>query len=220
MRWKLLFLSASLILSFQQVSARTEVTEEGSSVEAEGEKEAGKYFRRPAAERAETKVARTSSDGDHYLALHLGSFLGTDSYQWGQTPHTTNTGRLTVGVSYRLSSASSLADWIIRADFMGYELPESRALQLGLIPMLVFPEAGSKFPLYFGLGAGPGIFFTQLPAESFLAFDYQLIAGARMFDVLENTGFFIEGGLKNHILLMSDGQFNGFFLAVGAIFSF
>jgi hypothetical protein len=50
--------------------------------------------------------------------------------------------------------------------------------------------------------------------------DYQLIAGARFFDVFENAGFFIESGLKNHLQLWDQGQFNGTFLSAGAVFTF
>ena len=56
--------------------------------------------------------------------------------------------------------------------------------------------------------------------ESSLSLDYQLIAGARIFDVFENTGFLIETGMKNHVHLLSDGQFNGVFLTVGSVFTF
>ena len=59
-----------------------------------------------------------------------------------------------------------------------------------------------------------------VPGESFLAVQYQLVAGARLFNVVGQTGFFIESGLKNHINLLSDGQFNGYFLTVGTIFTF
>ncbi|HEX4923769.1 MAG TPA: hypothetical protein VFV50_06775, partial [Bdellovibrionales bacterium] len=56
--------------------------------------------------------------------------------------------------------------------------------------------------------------------ESALAIDYQLIGGVRLFDVFENTGFSFEMGLKNHLHLLSDGQFNGVFAAAGVIFTF
>jgi hypothetical protein len=67
---------------------------------------------------------------------------------------------------------------------------------------------------------GPGIFFKQASQESSLSLDYELVAGARLFDMVENTGFFLEFGLKNHLLLLSDGQFNGVYLAGGALFTF
>jgi hypothetical protein len=86
--------------------------------------------------------------------------------------------------------------------------------------MILLPEASSKFPLFFGLGLGPGFFFNQISQESFLSVNYQLVAGARFFNVLQSTGFFIEGGLKNGFLLLTDGQYLGYFLAIGAVFAF
>ena len=91
---------------------------------------------------------------------------------------------------------------------------------MALVPMIMFPDSGSRFPLYFGFGAGPGVFFSQLAGKSYFALNYELIAGARLFNVLQDVGFFIETGLKNNILLLSDGQFNGLWLNVGAIFTF
>jgi hypothetical protein len=84
----------------------------------------------------------------------------------------------------------------------------------------MFPDASSKFPLYFGGGIGPGIFLNQIPDESSVSLDYQLFAGVRFFDVFRNTGFFVEAGLKDHFLLTSDGQFNGTYAALGLVFTF
>jgi hypothetical protein len=222
----ILMIFVSALTSFNALATKVEVkdngstdgTEVASSSDENGEAKARKFFRKPAA--AQKAVSKSSADGDHYLALHLGTFFNTDSYQWGQNPHTTNTGKIMAGLSYRMGTLGALADWLIRADFMSYSLPESTALQLGLIPMITIPDSSSQFPLYFGVGAGPGIFFTQVPGESSLSFDYQLVGGVRLFSVFDQTGFFLESGLKNHILLLTDGQFNGFFLATGAIFSF
>jgi hypothetical protein len=195
------------------VAARTEVSETGST---EGEKEARKFFRKSAPERSVSSL----SGGDHYLALHLGAYLGGDSYQWGDRPHVANPGRLMAGMTYRIGQLSELADWALRVDFIGYELPDGRTTQVGIIPMILFPEAGSQFPLYFGIGAGPGIFFQQLNTESFLALDYQIVGGARLFNLVGSAGFFIEAGIKNHLFLLSDGQLNGTFLTVGTVFVF
>lgn len=197
-------------------SARTEVDEEGTS---QGEKEARKYFRKGPSTAFE-KVVSASSDADHYLALHLGGYMSGDAYQWGGTPHVSNPGRLMAGLTYKIDSWSTLADWAVRADFIGYELPEGRTVQIALLPLLMFPDSKSQFPLYFGLGVGPGIFFSQLNAESFLALDYQIIGGARLFNLVGTAGFFLEAGVKNHLFLLSDGQLNGSFVTVGTVFVF
>jgi hypothetical protein len=53
-----------------------------------------------------------------------------------------------------------------------------------------------------------------------LSIDYTLFAGVRFFDLYRSTGAFIEAGLKNHFLLLADGQFNGYFISIGGIFTF
>lgn len=220
----LVVLAVLTMFSITSPAQRTEVDEGGSTkVESttvppqEAEKEAQKYFRKSSEDSPSS--SRISSD-DHYLALHLGAFVSSDVYSWGDAAHDSGNGRLSAGLTYRMAPLSALADWALRADFMGFELNEGRAVMLGLLPVIMFPESSSYFPLYFGFGAGPGIFFQQVHGESFLAVHYQLIAGARLFNLMGQTGFFIETGMKNHILLLSDGQFNGFFLTIGTIFTF
>ena len=111
-------------------------------------------------------------------------------------------------------------DLSIRADFNEYATSGEKPMKMSLMPLITFPESAAKFPLYFGIGAGFGVFFRQIQGESAVTFDYQLVAGARFFDIYENTGFFIETGLKNHLQLMSNGQYNGTFLSAGAVFTF
>jgi hypothetical protein len=133
---------------------------------------------------------KTTGAPEHFLAVHAGGFFSSDSYSWGSTNHTPNPGRLQGGVTYKLS------------------------------PMLIFPDVATTFPLYFGLGFGPGVFFQQIDNLSTLSFNYELVAGARFFNIIGSTGFFVETGLKNEIHILSQGQFNGFFLSVGALFVF
>lgn len=164
--------------------------------------------------------AQAEGDRSHFLGLHFGGFIDSEAYKWGERDHSEDNGKLTVGVTYRMGEWTQTMDLLLRADFTSYELIDGKPVKLSIMPMLVFPEASSKFPLYFGIGAGPGIYFKQISQESALAFDYQLIGGVRLFDVFENTGFSFEMGLKNHLHLLSDGQFNGVFAAAGVIFTF
>ena len=125
-----------------------------------------------------------------------------------------------MGLTYRLGEWVNSMDLNFRVDFTEYSLLEGSASKLSFLPMITFPDVASKFPLYFGVGAGLGVFMHQLDGESSVAFEYQVIGGLRFFNVLPNTGFFLEGGLKNHILLLTDGQFNGPFVALGSVFLF
>lgn len=180
-----------------------------------GRKAAAKYFERDA------EVLRSpAQSSENVLMLHLGRFVNSQAYQWKDSGKQEDVAKATYGVTYLFDQWNSL-DVNIRADFSEYLLSgNSRAVKLSLMPVWTFPRAETRFPLYFGFGAGLGVFFQQIENESNLSFDYQLLMGARFMDILESVGFFIEFGMKNHLHILSDGQLNGTAISAGAIFSF
>lgn len=189
-----------------------------------GRDEAAKYFQR-VEDPAEYNVgngstSRARGPDDHYLALHFSKYMASQSYDWGDNGQEDDVGGNSFGLTYRVGEWQNSMDLNLRLDYSEYNLAGGRPTKLSFLPLLTFPDAGSRFPLYFGIGAGLGVFFKQLDGKSAVSFDYQLIAGARFFDVFENTGFFIEAGLKNHLLILSSGQLNGTFLAGGLVFTF
>lgn len=192
---------------------------------------AAKYFEKrspDASEEEETNNApatksTSGSDSAHYLAIHYGKMMSSTSYEWGTPSKQTDVGDFTAGLTYRIGEWHNSMDLDLRIDFIQYKVDgegEQKPLKMSILPLITFPDAASKFPLYFGFGIGPGVFFRQTDHEASLSLDYQLIAGARFFDVFENAGFFIESGLKNHLQLWDQGQFNGTFLSAGAVFTF
>ncbi len=199
-----------------------EVEDAPSKSDRVGSKAASKYFEK----REASSSSGAEGSRDHYLALHLGFFLDSDAYSWGvdhngnNMEHANDPGKLNIGVTYRMGEWTDTMDLNFRADFQTYDLGRDKPFKMSLMPLITFPDSNSQFPLYFGAGIGPGIFFKQTSQESSISIDYQLVVGARLFEVIENTGFFVEFGLKNHLLLLSDGQFNGVFLATGANFTF
>lgn len=182
-----------------------------------GREAAAKYFQRRDPAQSNLNYGGT---GDHYLALHFSRYMGSQSYEWGQSGRQDDVGGNGVGVTYRVGEWYNSMDLNIRFDYNEYNVAGEKPTKLSIMPLITFPDANSRFPLYFGAGAGVGVFFKQADNESALSFDYQLVAGARFFNVFENTGFFIESGLKNHLLLLSSGQLNGTFLAGGLVFTF
>lgn len=174
-------------------------------------------------EQSQAPAATHSSGGTgdaHYLAVHIGSFVSDTAYKWGSSGTEKDVGGLNLGVTYRLGEWVNSADFAMRVDYMRYTVAHQNAGKLAFLPVILFPDASSKFPLYFGVGAGVGVFVNQLSGESPISFDYQLLLGARFFDLYNNAGIFIEAGLKNHLHLFSDGQFNGTFVTVGGVFTF
>jgi hypothetical protein len=190
---------------------------------------ASKYFEKRSPDAGEEAVEPSSGSqsgsgpNDHYLALHVGKMMDSTAYEWGAMGKQTDVGDFTAGLTYRVGEWRNSMDLNMRIDFIQFNIVgngEPKPLKMSILPLVTFPDAAAKFPLYFGFGAGPGVFFRQTDGEASLSLDYQLIAGARFFDIFENAGFFIESGLKNHLQLWNSGQFNGTFLSAGAVFTF
>ncbi len=181
-----------------------------------GKEAAAEYFQK----NPDQPVQTERSSSSHFMALHFGKLMNSESWDWGGSGKLTDVGGNTYGLTYRFDEFSSSSDLNLRVDFIEYSINEDKPFKMSIMPLIIFPEANSKFPIYFGFGAGAGVFFKQVKGSSALSFDYQLITGARFFDVFENTGFFVEAGLKNHLHLLSSGQLNSAFLSGGAVFTF
>jgi hypothetical protein len=219
------FLMVSTLLSTQHVGAQAVDVTEATAVDdggppskpgskpVVGRKMAEKYM-------APTAAAKKSGPTDHYMALHIGFYPTSAAYNWGGEPKFDDVGKFNAGLTYRLGEWVNSADLTLRIDFSRFDLGLERASKVSLLPVVFFPESSSRFPLYFGVGAGLGIYTSQLAGKSTVSLDYQILAGARFFEVFGQTGFFIEGGLKNHVHLLSEGQFNGVVLTAGTVFTF
>ncbi len=200
-----------------EVSTPKKGPQKGSTV---GRRAAEKYMTPDVKERANRDVGAQMAPGDHYLAVHLGGYVSDNAYRWGSPDNQTDVGDATVGVTYRIGEWVNSMDLALRLDYSAFGLRDGTAGKLSFSPIVTFPDASSRFPLYLGAGLGLGIFTKQISGESALAFDYTLVLGARFFEVVGNTGFFLEAGIKNSLFLLSDGQFNGTFVAVGPVFTF
>lgn len=177
----------------------------------EGRDAAAKFMNR--------KVAQVTA-GDHYMAVHIGSFTSSEAYRWGVEDSWEDKADLNLGVTYRMGEWTNSMDLLIRAEFVAFEFDDKRPYKISIMPVIAFPDSRSQFPLYFGAGLGGGIFFKQASGESSLSLDYNLIAGARFFNVLDQIGIMIETGFKGHVHLLSDGQFNGIYVSSGLVFQF
>lgn len=182
-----------------------------------GREAAAKYFQKREPAQQQYMAGGAS---DHYLALHFGRYMSSQSYDWSPSGQQDDVGKNMFGVTYRIGEWQNSMDMNLRIDYTEFDLPGENPSKLSFMPLITFPDAGSRFPLYFGAGLGLGVFFKQASGKSALSLDYQLVLGARFFDIFQNTGFFVEAGLKNHIHLLSSGQFNGTFLSGGLVFTF
>lgn len=221
---------AALFCSLPAWAQLVEVPEEkvpAESTPATGKERATEYFqsRKNSGQQAPRSSAASANHEatPRFLMIHAGTYVSDQGFKWGDGTDN-NIGRFNAGVTYRFGEWVNSMDWMLRIDYSGYKVQknggEQDARKLGVSAILTFPDANSRFPLYFGGGLGPGFFIKQLDGESALTLDYSLIVGARFLDVIENTGFMIESGLKNHLHLLSDGQFNGVYVNVGCVFAF
>ncbi len=167
----------------------------------------------------ETRSPATDNPFDHVLMLHYGKFTQSSAYNWKDIGKVEDVGQQTYGLTYLFDQWSGI-DVNFRIDFNEYDLSGTKASKMSFLPLLTFPKAETRFPLYFGISAGLGIFFQQVPNKSNLAFDYQLIMGARFLDISPGVGFFIEYGMTNHLHLLSEGQLNGSKVTLGPVFNF
>lgn len=178
-----------------------------------GRKAAEKYFQE------DQKVIGATSSTDNVLMLHVGKFVNSQAYDWGSPSNLSDTGQAIYGLTYLFDYWHGM-DLNIRADFHEFSVFDQRAVKLALMPLWTFPRAETRFPLYFGIGAGMGIFLQQVTNKSNLSLDYQLVMGARFMDITPGFGAFVEYGLKNHLHVLTSGQFNGTAFAGGLVFNF
>ncbi len=221
----LVALTTATTLTASAVFAQVEVNSDGSTMPYKqpapvGRNAAEKYM--GVKPNGRSPSSNSIGADTHYLAVHLGTFVDDSAYNWAQSGEANDVGSLSAGVTYRIGEWTNSMDLLFRGDFNSYAVgSKGRLVKLSLLfPTIIFPDAASGFPLYFGAAVGLGVFFKQAEDESALSFDYQILGGVRFFDVFENTGFFFETGMKNHINLLSDGQFNGVFVSVGSVFTF
>lgn len=190
-----------------------------------GKKAAAKYFQAKGDSSYEASEPRypssieSLSSEDHYMALGISTYTSSKAYKWGQN-NEQDVAKTGIDMTYRLTQDYELFDEVIRVSYNTFRPAGQKASKMSFLYGITFPDATSKFPLYFGLAVGPGIFFNQLDGESTVALDYQMFLGLRLFNLFESTGFFVEGGIKNHLHLTSDGQLNGTYVSAGAIFTF
>lgn len=225
MNQTLILLLSILIISGNAFGQIVEVEDDApATAQPVGKQRASEYFqarkKAPASAQEDTGERNVASIGNpRYLALHIGTFLDSDGYKWGNG-NQKDLGELNLGVTYRMGEWVNSMDFLFRAEYTTYGLDEGNARKLSFLGMLMFPDANSQFPLYFGAGLGAGIFMKQIDDESPLSLDYQLVAGARFFEIIDTIGFNVEFGLKNELHLLKDGQMNGVFIGAGTVFSF
>ena len=94
-------------------------------------------------------------DDEHYLAIGIGSFTQTDSYNWGQSTKEEDVGKYGIDMTYRLAQEGYLFDQALRVSYNEFKPAGERTSKLSFMYGMTLPDAGSKFPLYFGTISPP-----------------------------------------------------------------
>jgi len=220
------------IFSLSVSAERIPLNDKGETIEVSPRKKKQATGRKAAARYMNRKVSKSKKntnsssrepaavDRAHFMMVHIGTFLDSQAYQWGKTSGWDDKARLNLGVTYRFGEWTNSMDLLFRGEFNTFSFDGESPYKISFMPVIMFPDASSEFPLYFGAGGGLGVFFKQVSAESSLSIDFTIFGGVRFFDVFEFGGLFGEVGLKNHVHFLSDGQFNGVYISTGMIFSF
>ncbi len=184
-----------------------------------GEGAAQQYFRKR--ENTESRpMVRPTEPGARYMSIYLGSFVNDTAYRWGDNRKDEDVGETIFGVNYRIGEWVNSADLLANIEYTQYDVDGHNAKKLSFMPVVSFPDVKSGFPLYFGGGAGLGIFLKQVSDESSLSLDYNIHAGARFMNMFENGGVLIETGLRGFFNLIGSGQFDGVYVSIGGAFTF
>lgn len=137
--------------------------------------------------------------------------------------------------SSQAEQGNSIGGWALRLDYQRESRPGtflSKGYQLSLQK---FKALGSEltnvtffwsyrfphevvFPVYVGVAFGPGVFLRQLQDESWLSADIKGFLGFRLNG--SSSQFYVEGGVQNQFLVLSSGQYQGWFVSSGVAYKF
>lgn len=179
-----------------------------------GKSAAMKYFTTEAKEQKSTRGPASSSSlaGDRILAFSFGSLIQSKSYDWaGDAIPGWN-----VEAFYQWAQSGVFGKGI-HLELQKFAVQEEELTKLSVLYSLTFPRRLS-FPVYLGVAFGPGYFLKQREGESEFAFDYKTYLGLRLHQ--QNAQYFVQSGVKNHVHVLSDGQFIGWFVSSGVAYTF
>lgn len=146
------------------------------------------------------------------VSLSVGTLVSSQSYQWA--------GDDLSGWNAEVAYQPPGGDYFSRGyhlELQKFNDQSQEFSKLSFLFSLTFPRKIS-FPVYIGAALGPGFFFSQKRGESELSLDYKGFVGFRLNH--ERSQYFVQSGVKNHIHMLSDGQFIGWFVSSGVAYKF
>lgn len=172
------------------------------------EKEANSYFQQ-----------RATNFNQRHLNFYFYNSIKDRSYSWAVDKQNQLLD-WNAGISYKWDNFGNFGDAIFKIKFSSFKIDKKSVFKNSLLLGVSFPDIDSGFPFYFGVGLGGSLFFNQVYSESIISVDYQTYVGLRFINIYQNLGSFIEWGLDNHFFLLSSGQYDNIYFAVGLSFVF
>ena len=195
-----------LLIGFMAVVHQSFAVETGKAA-------AMKYFTdQPASIKAPRGPASSGTSYGQLFSVSAGTLIQGKSYQWAGE----DLGGWNMQIAYRRNAGYYLAQ-AFHLEFQKFTEAQQEFSKISLLLNFVFPRSVT-FPVYLGVGAGPGFFLKQLVNESSLTLDYKGYVGLRLNQ--EHSQFILESGIKNHVHMLSDGQFIGWFISSGVAYKF
>lgn len=162
---------------------------------------------------------RNTNFNQRYLNFYIYNSLKDTAYSWGNSKQDQLL-KWSAGISYKWDNFGNFGDSIFKVKVSSFNIQGRSILKNSLLFGVSFPDIDSGFPFYFGTSIGAGFFFNQIPLESILSLDYQAYLGLRFVNIYNTMGAFVEWGLDNHFFVLSSGQYDNIYLAVGLSFVF
>ncbi len=181
---------------------------------ATGKSAAMKYFSKKAKQPRLSSRAPASAavTGQGLLGLAVGSLINSKSYGWVDEELT----GWNMEVSYLRAGRGTFAQGF-HLELQKFGAQGQDLTKLAFLLSFNFPRRLS-FPVYIGVSAGPSFFLEQKDEESEFALDYKAYLGLRLNEA--HSQYFIQSGVKNHVHVLSDGQFVGWFVSSGVAYKF
>jgi len=177
-----------------------------------GKSAAMKYFTKNSKRQSATQAPSVPSGSGNLLGVAVGSLVSSKSYQWMGDDFT----GWNIEAFYQRATSGYFGQGF-HLEFQKFTSEEQDLSKISFLFSFTFPRRIS-FPVYLGVAGGPGFFLKQQEGESDFSFDYKAYLGLRLTE--KNSQYFLQSGVKNHVSVLSDGQFVGWFVSSGVAYKF
>ena len=152
---------------------------------------------------------------------HLKLYLGASVYGETETRKFDPLFSRALGFSQRIKEFPARGDLNLRVELQSLRLLSHRTELISIVPVFIFPDVRSGFPVYVGAGGGMSLLPLHLVRrQPALSLTGQIFAGLRLVDWYKNAGLSGEMSLKTHLPFYDRELYMEIFITLGFLFSF